>query len=102
MDEGGESPKPVAMTLFNVDVTSFLLNKGGAEMVYVTPEALEELSRKNLSPTITGTTQQRRGCSLMTLISAAGTLDAAVVMIRDEVVKAHELLQASDVPKPSI
>jgi hypothetical protein len=91
LGQEGEGNKPVASTMFNVDVTSFEMNNGGSQPIFVTREALEELEQKCLSPNFTEDKLQRRGCSLMTLVSAAGTLDAAIVTIRDETVVAHQL-----------
>lgn len=61
---------------------------------------LDELKGQHLSPAIAGVAQQWRGCSLLTMTSAAGPLDAAVVMIRDGTVEVHEVLQARNVHEP--
>lgn len=84
-----------AETFFNVDVTSFDLNNREVEPIISTPEAVKILNGNGLSPAYTEDELQHRSCSLMTLISAAGTLDAAIVYIKDEKIVAHSLFEVN-------
>ena len=78
-----DDDQPVAETMFNVDVTSFDLRGDSIDVHVVTEEGVEELADMQLSATATEPKTQRRCCSLMTLVSAGGSLDAAIVFFKD-------------------
>lgn len=78
---------PHDATLFNLDVTSILLNNQSGAPVFVSKEGLEALKASRRGVARTGNQPKTRAVQLMTLVSAAGRLVTTVVLIRDRKIK---------------
>lgn len=90
-----EPDRPVPSTIYNVDVTSLEHGRDEQAEAMITEEALRELKKINLAPTVVQPQPQYRCSKLMTLINAQGHLCASIVVIKDEGVSRQNLYKVN-------
>lgn len=91
LGDPSDPDRPVPSTIFNVDVTSLNLGEAIVETALADGEEQEVLKRKGLNASQTKNEKKYRTAKVMTLISAQGTLDATIVIIKDDTLKQERL-----------
>jgi hypothetical protein len=96
LGDPSDPDRPVPSTIFNVDVTSLNLGEAIVETALADGEEQEVLKRKGLNASQTKNEKKYRTAKVMTLISAQGTLDATIVIIKDDTLKQERLQPVSN------
>jgi hypothetical protein len=83
LGDADDPTKPIAATIFNVDVTSVELGRDHEVEALITEEAIRLIREHNLSITVTAAKEKYRTAKVMTLVNAAGSLCCTLVIIKD-------------------